>query len=326
MRWTQRLREPRLVGMTGLVGVVVLGLLVVGLSEASFGKRHVTAVIEHTAGLRVGEEVQVAGVGVGEVTSIELTEDAVQVDFTISSDIELGSTSSASVKVATLLGTHFLEVTPAGTGTLEDDLIPLERTRVPYNLQDVVEGAQEQLVELDEQAVAESFDVVADVLARTPEAAHAAFEGIANLSAMAAQRTEELQALLEASGAFTGVLVRQSDGILTLLEQSSLLLSALTSRQAAIDALLVDAQGLADAVSGILTDTADDLDPLMVNLSTSLQHLYEVRDTVTETLTSLSTMTYYLANATGNGPWMDLHVPSGVPDNVKCLQPGSECS
>jgi phospholipid/cholesterol/gamma-HCH transport system substrate-binding protein len=302
MTMLERLRQPRLVGLVGVVGVLVLGLVVVGLSQASIGKRHLTAVIEHTAGLRVGEEVQVAGVGVGEVTSIELTADAVEVGFTIDSDIELGSTTSGAVKVATLLGTHFLEITPSGPGSLDDGTIPLARTSVPYNLQDVVDATQGQLEELDEQAVAESFEVVADVLGRTPEEA------------------------LDATGAFTGLLVNQSDEILNLLEQSTLVLDALTSRQAAIDALLVDAQALADAVNGILADTADDLDPLMVNLSTSLQHLYDVRDTITATLTSLSTMTYYLANASGNGPWIDLHVPSAIPDNIKCLQPGSECS
>ena len=321
-----RLREPRTVGLIGVVGVVVLGLLVVGLSSASIGKRHLTAIIEHTAGLRVGEEVQVAGVGVGEVTEIRLTEKAVAVEFTIDADVEIGSGTSAAVKVATLLGTHYLEVTPSGTGTLADDTIPLERTRVPYNLQDVIEGAQTQLEALDEDVLAESMTVLADVLGRTPEETKAAVDGVAALSSAAAERTAELQALLDATGSFTGMLVDQQDEILVLLDQSALVLDALTSRQAAIDALLVDAETLATEVSGILGDTADDLDPLMVNLTASLNHLYEVRDTVLATVTSLSDMTVYLANASGNGPWVDLHVPSAIPDNLFCLSPSRECS
>ncbi len=321
-----RLRDPRTVGLMGVVGVLVLGLLVVGLSSASIGKRHLTAIIEHTAGLRVGEEVQVAGVGVGEVTGIRLTEEAVAVTFTIDADVLVGRDSSAAVKVATLLGTHYLEVTPAGTGTLADDTIPLERTRVPYNLQDVVEGAQTQLEALDEDVLAESMTVLADVLGRTPEEATAAVEGVAALSSAAAQRTDELRALLDATGSFTGMLVDQQDEILVLLDQSALVLDALTSRQAAIDALLVDAQSLATQVSGILSDTADDLDPLMVNLTESLDHLSAMRDSVLATITSLSNMTVYLANASGNGPWVDLHVPSAIPDNLFCLSPSRECS
>ncbi len=244
----------------------------------------------------------------------------------IDADIELGSSTTAAVKVATLLGTHYLEVVPSGSGALADDTIPLERTRVPYNLQDVIDGAQDQLTELDEDVLAESMTVMADVLGRTPEEAQAAFEGVAALSSVAVQRTDQLKALLDASAGFTGMLVGQQDDILELLDQSALVLEALTSRQDAIDALLVDAESLAEQVSGLLADTADDLDPLMTNLSTSLDHLYEIRDSILSTVTSLSTMTVYLANASGNGPWIDLHVPSAIPDNLFCLSPSRECS
>ncbi|WP_229051362.1 MCE family protein [Aeromicrobium sp. Leaf350] len=326
MKAASRLREPRTVGLLGVVAVVVGALVVVFLSTASLGKNHATAIIEHTAGLRVGEEVQVSGVGVGEVTAIRLTKDAVAVEFTIDADVDLGSTTSASVKVATLLGTHYLEISPSGSGTLADDTIPLDRTDVPYNLQDVIDGTQEQLSELDEDGLAEAMTVVADVLGRTPEEAQAAFAGVEALSSVAVQRTDELAALLDASAAFTGMLVDQQDEILVLLDQSALVLEALTSRQTAIDALLVDAQSLADQVTGLLADTADDLDPLMTNLTESLDHLYEVRDSITSTVTSLSTMTVYLANASGNGPWIDLHVPSAIPDNLFCLSPSRECS
>jgi virulence factor Mce-like protein len=322
----ERLRSPRTVGLVGIVAVVVMALVVVGLSQASFGKRQVTAILEHTAGLRVGEEVQVAGVGVGEVTSIRLTEKAVAVEFTIDDGVRLGSTSSAAVKVATLLGTHFLEVSPSGTGTLAEDTIPIERTRVPFNLQDVINGAQAQLQALDENSLAEAMTVVADVLGRSPEEARAAIDGVAQLSSLAVQRTDELQALLDASAGFTGQLVDQKDEILTLLEQSSLVLEALRSRQSAIDGLLTDAQQLATQVNGLLADTADDLDPLMTNLTTSLDNLYTIRDSVMKTISSLSDLTFYVANASGNGPWLDINVPTIIPDGFLCLSPMRGCS
>jgi len=315
-----------MVGLVGIVAVVVMALVVVGLSQASFGKRQVTAILEHTAGLRVGEEVQVAGVGVGEVTSIRLTEKAVAVEFTIDDGVRLGSTSSAAVKVATLLGTHFLEVSPSGTGTLAEDTIPIERTRVPFNLQDVINGAQAQLQALDENSLAEAMTVVADVLGRSPEEARAAIDGVAQLSSLAVQRTDELQALLDASAGFTGQLVDQKDEILTLLEQSSLVLEALKSRQSAIDGLLTDAQQLATQVNGLLADTADDLDPLMTNLTTSLDNLYTIRDSVMKTISSLSDLTFYVANASGNGPWLDINVPTIIPDGFLCLSPMRGCS
>ena len=65
----------------------------------------------------------------------------------LDSDVDLGSRTEATVKVATLLGTHYLEVDPSGTGALADGTIPLERTSVPYNLQDVMESGARALDE-----------------------------------------------------------------------------------------------------------------------------------------------------------------------------------
>ena len=67
------------------------------------------------------------------------------VSFVVDEGIELGSETTAEVKVATLLGTHYLQVDPQGSGNLADGRIPLDRTSVPYNLQDVLEGGTKNL-------------------------------------------------------------------------------------------------------------------------------------------------------------------------------------
>ena len=152
---------------TGLVAIVLLGLVgvtVLYLSVANFGTKSYTAVLEHTGGLRTGESVQVHGVHQGKVTGIELDGDEVVVSFVLDSDIDLGSRTEATVKVATLLGTHYLEVDPSGTGELADETIPIDRTSVPYNLQDVIESASGALGELDPELLADALTQMAGTL------------------------------------------------------------------------------------------------------------------------------------------------------------------
>jgi phospholipid/cholesterol/gamma-HCH transport system substrate-binding protein len=65
---------------TGLVAIAVgllMGLGIVGLSVSNFGTKTYSAELEHSAGLRVGEDVQVNGVPSGRVTKVELDEDVV---------------------------------------------------------------------------------------------------------------------------------------------------------------------------------------------------------------------------------------------------------
>jgi phospholipid/cholesterol/gamma-HCH transport system substrate-binding protein len=312
----------RTIGIIGVVATAVLGLVVAAISFIPFGQRDCTALVEHSAGLRVGEEVQVAGVGSGEVRGIHLDGHHVRVDFTIDRDVHLGSTTTASIKVATLLGSHFLEVKPSGSGDLEDDTIPLAHTTVPFNLQDVVEGSTKALDELDGQTMSKSFQVLADALRNTPDDARAAINGVADLSAVAARRTDQLAALLSASRQVTGNLARNSAEIIDLLRQSNLVLQELTNRRDVIRAMLIDARRLAREVSGVLADNKKELDPLMKDFSAALANLRKQEKKITAGIDGLSTMSYYFANAAGNGPWIDLHIPVGLPDNLTC---GTKC-
>jgi phospholipid/cholesterol/gamma-HCH transport system substrate-binding protein len=312
--------SSRTLGIIGVVVTGVMGLVVAAISFIPFGQRDVTAIVEHSAGLRVGEEVQVAGVGSGEVRGIHLDGHQVRVDFTLDRDVHLGSTTTASIKVATLLGSHFLEVKPSGSGDLKDDTIPLSRTTVPFNLQDVVEGSTKALDELDGTTMSQSFQVLADALRDTPADARAAIAGVSHLSSVAARRTDQLAALLSASRQVTGDLARNSAEIIDLLRQSNLVLRELTKRREVIHEMLVDARRLAREVSGVLADNKKQLDPLMKDFSAALANLRKQEKKITASIDGLGTMSRYFANAAGNGPWIDLHIPVGLPDNLTCGQ------
>ena len=56
------------------------------ISFVPFGQRHYVAELSNTAGLQKGEEVQIAGIGVGEVRDISLDGQKVRVDFTVDKD------------------------------------------------------------------------------------------------------------------------------------------------------------------------------------------------------------------------------------------------
>ncbi|MEO6472711.1 MAG: MCE family protein, partial [Aeromicrobium sp.] len=216
------MRSPYRVGLAGGAVLLVMALFVGYLSSATIGKAHYTGYLEHTAGLRVSEDVQVAGVSVGEITGISLDDKKVRIEFTVDKKIRLGSRTTAAVKVATLLGTHYLEIDPTGPGALNHSTIPLAQTSVPFNLQDVIEDAGTSLQQYDSKKLSQSFTVMADALRGTPEATRRALIGVSDLSKVAADRSEQMRTLLASARAVTGELARNSKEIITLLKQSNL--------------------------------------------------------------------------------------------------------
>jgi len=313
-------RDPFKIGVVAIAGAVVLGLVILVLSVVNFGTRSYTAELEHTAGLRQGEDVQVHGVPVGEVTGIELKDGHVLVHFDVENDIDLGSETRAEVKVATLLGTHYLQVTPAGSGSLAGGRIPLARTTVPYNLQDVLEGGTENLEALDADKLADALGAVSDTLAASTGDIKPALIGVTRLSEVVTTRSSQVDALLAAARDVTDQLSDSSADIVALMEQTNLVVSEVTARREAIHRLLVETTGLSDALSAIVSQTQDDLRPALRDVNLALAALNKEDKALSRVLTVMAPAVRYVANATGNGPFVDLYAddPAFPSDDVLC--------
>ena len=313
-------RDPFKIGVVAIAFGAVIAVVIVVLSVVSFGTTTYTAELEHTAGLRKGEDVQVHGVSVGRVTGIELKDQHVVVTFVLDEEIDLGSKTSAEVKVATLLGTHYLQVTPAGSGELADGEIPLERTSVPYNLQDVLEGATENLEALDADTLAEALTAVSDTLSASTGDIGPALTGVARLSEVVTTRSSQVAALLKAARSVTDQLSDSSDDIVGLMEQTNLVFSEVTARREAIHKLLVETTGLADALSEIVWQTQEDLKPALKDINLALASLNKEDEALKKVLTVMAPAVRYVANATGNGPFVDLygHDPAIPADDALC--------
>jgi phospholipid/cholesterol/gamma-HCH transport system substrate-binding protein len=317
-------RDPFKVGLIALVlgGLVAAGVVL--LSTLSFGTTTYTAVLEHTAGLRAGEDVQVHGVSVGEVRSVELAGHSkalhVEVRFTVDSGIRLGRETTAEVKVATLLGNHYLEVDPQGEGSLAEATIPLERTSVPYNLQDVLEQGTSALDQLDPDLLARALTATSDALGGSSEEVGPALQGIAQLSDVISARSNQTGRLLRAARGVSDQLNAGSQDLFGMMKSANLVIEEVVRRREAIHQLLVETRGLADALDRIVRQTRGDLDPALRDLNTALASLRKQDQQLQDVLVQMAPAVRYVANATGNGPYLDLFLnsPALPADDANC--------
>lgn len=315
-------QNPFRVGLVALGVAALVAVLVVLTTFVSFGTTSYTAILAQTAGLRVGEDVVVHGVPVGEIKAISLDGDKVKVRFVVDDDVRIGTESTAAVKVATLLGTHYLAVDPAGTGQLET--IPLSRTSVPFNLQDVLEKGTGNLEKLDPVLLAKALTETSKTLTATSENIGPALTGIARLSEAVERRSDQAGALLTAARSVTDQLSASSTDIVALMEQSNLVIGEITSRREAIHTLLVETTSLATNLRDIIDLTEADMKPAIRQLNSVLATLRQQDATLKEVLDSMAPTVRYLATATGNGAWGDLWLqdPALPPDDVRCRLEG----
>lgn len=316
--------DPFRVGLVALVAGALLAGALVALSVAAPGRTTYTAVLAQTAGLRVGEDVQVAGVSVGEVAAVELGDGVVEVRFTVDDAVELGDRTTAEVQVATLLGTHLLALDPQGSGELPDATIPLDRTSVPFNLQEVLDRGTASLGALDADRLAEALTAAADVLGPAGDDVGPALEGVARLTRVVATRGERAGELLRAARQVTEQLTAGSGDLLALMRSTNLVVAEVTSRRAAIRTLLREATLLSDALTGAVEDTREDLRPALRDLDLVLGALRRQDGLLRSVLADMAPALRYVANATGAGPWIGLLTEEPVlyADDLRCKSGG----
>jgi phospholipid/cholesterol/gamma-HCH transport system substrate-binding protein len=307
---------------TGLVGFGVLAFvvaLVIGASRLNLGARSYSAKLEHSAGLRVGEPVQVAGVDVGKVTGIELDGNEVGIDFTVDDDITLGEETFVEVKISTLLGTHYLSVEPRGSGDVADGTIPVAQTRVPFNLQDVIEEGTPEVNEYDVVLIEKSLGEIAKVLDRSGDDVKPALVQVGELSGLVAARSDDIGRLLSAASGVTKQLTASSGDVLTLMKTSTLILDTLRTRRETIHALLADLTNLGVQLNGVVTDIKGDVGPTLRDLNVAIELLKAHEKSLGQGIDNLQVAGRYVANATGAGSFADLYAQKGLyPDNMAC--------
>ena len=325
-----RARSPVAVGVVGTVvlALALLATVVVPRLPMFDGQTPYRADLAQAAGLQPGDEVRVAGVHAGFVKSMQLHDQVIRVDFTTDSGLRLGRDTTVSVGVATILGRMYLAVQPKGSGRLSSHaLIPLRRTAVPYTLPEIEHRLDETTQNIDVAQLQKALTTLSDTFTNTPELTKSTLTGVSRLSQVVASRREQLGTLLSRTKQVTQTLSAQRQQLLALLGDGDLVLQEVTKRREAIHALLLDTTALSRQLTTLVDDNQGVIGPLLADLKTVADTLRKDDESLKETVLLLGPASRYLANAFGNGPWLDVLVPNlVVPDNVLCqAQLAGEC-
>ncbi|KAA1419705.1 MCE family protein [Nocardioides humilatus] len=311
-----RERNPVIIGLVS-IAVLILGFLVAFRAQDMpliGGGDTYYAEFDEAGGLKVNDEVRLAGVRVGKVNSIELDDGHVKVGFKIKTDATLGDETRAAIKVKTILGSMFLSIEPAGEGELkEEGVIPVERTMSPFNVVDAFSGLAETSADIDTDQLAKSLTTLADLTRNTPEEFRAALEGVSALSEVIASRDEQINSLLKSLERVSTVLDARDNDIVGLMSDADVLFRALVQRREAIHNLLVATSDLSEQLTGLVRESRADLKPALQHLESVLAVINKNEDNLDESLKMLAPFYVEFANVFGNGPWWDTYIANLPP-------------
>lgn len=133
-----RRQRGAVVGITVFVlGALLVTSLIVGTLSRTVGStHHYQALFADASGLRPGDDVRIAGIRVGKVSSVKLDGGHARVGFTLATKQHLYARTTATVDFLNLLGQRFIDLATdrKGAALPSGSVLPLRQTRVGLDL------------------------------------------------------------------------------------------------------------------------------------------------------------------------------------------------
>ena len=131
------------VGIFVVIGLICVGYMTIKLGKVSlFGDDTypIYARFASVSGLRVGSSVEIYGIQIGTVTSLDIDSEKQMgvVGMTISKEMKVYDDASATIKSAGLIGDKFVKIEPGGAGVVLKPRGMITQTSVPADIEDLI--------------------------------------------------------------------------------------------------------------------------------------------------------------------------------------------
>ena len=174
-------------------------------------------------------------------------------------------------------------------------------------------GFHTTVEQLDTTQLADSFEVLSQTFADTPDEVRTSLQGLARLSDTISSRDAQLGQLLTATRKVSQVLADRNGEFTQLIVDSNTLLTEVQRRRELIDSILQSTQQLSQQLSGLVADNRATLTPALQQLSTVTDILSRNRAALAQTINKLAPFVRVFTNTLGNGRWFDSFVENLLP-------------
>ena len=306
-----RERSPFIVGIISILAITAATTFAFFIDRIPALKQayEIQAEFKDAAGITAENQVRVAGIKVGTVKSVELVTDRVLITMEIDNGTEIPDDAFAEIKLATLLGTKFVDVEArGGEPFLEDgDLIPLERTSVPYEIYQASNQGTNVIEDLDGEALNDMLVELTKLTKVAQDEVGQALEGLNELGAGLNAKDEDLRSLLAGANDLTDLLSDEGDEIVRLIDSSNEVLGSLARKRQEVQSLLAATNIMARDVAALVRDNRANIDSILTDLHRALVVLAQNVEHLDQALEYSGPSTRYFASVFTQGRWGDIY-------------------
>jgi phospholipid/cholesterol/gamma-HCH transport system substrate-binding protein len=297
-------------GIFTVVTVVLTGLLITVIGSISFvPTRHYSAIFSDATQVQPGDEVRLAGVKVGSVTSLHLYDrNQAEVEFKVDKSVHVYQGARIAIQYQNLIGQRFLAIDEQPGGIAQPANEPITKTTPALNLTDLFNGFKPLFQALDPQQVNQlSMEIIATLQG----------EG-GNLQQLLAN-TAQLTTTIADKDAVVGQVVDNLDALLSTVDARDTKLTALignfrdlmvglAKNRSTIDTSLPDLSRLLTATTGLLSQVRSPLHADIGHLNQLATKVNSTKSQLNQVLHALPHKLTVITRTASYGAWFNFYL------------------
>jgi phospholipid/cholesterol/gamma-HCH transport system substrate-binding protein len=273
----------RLVALTVAVALVLTACSLLGGSQP----RTYKAMFSRAVQLFPAGKVRVLGVDVGSIKDVRNSGQGVEVTFIVEEPgVRLPANVEAAIVPASLLGERYVQLFPAYQGgpTLRPDAtIPMERTAVPSEPDELLRSLQDYLGAIDPEAVDAFVTNVSAVLEGNGQELNTLIHNAANVIGTLASKRDDLAKIIVEFERLTSALATRKAALERLIHSYNAVVGTITSNRAAVEGTITGLNQMTVELASFLVAHRGELDQDLDILTTTGRTLRRNVDTFART-------------------------------------------
>jgi phospholipid/cholesterol/gamma-HCH transport system substrate-binding protein len=305
-----RERSPVLIGIISILAIAAGTFFAFSIQKIPALKSafKIQAEFRDAAGLTVENQVRVAGIKVGTVSEIELVGDIVLITMEIDTGTEIPRDAFAEIKLATILGTKFVDLEAKGGAPYMagGDLISVEDTAIPYEIYQASNQGTNVLEDLDGPALNDALVELTKLINTSKDELGEALSGLNELGSGLNDKEAEIRSLLANANDLTSLLADEGDEINNLIVSSDAVLSSLAQKREEVQSLLEATKLMSGQLAGLLKDNRQNVDEILQKLHNALVVLDRNVEHLDVALEYAGPSSRYFGSVFSQGRWGDI--------------------
>jgi phospholipid/cholesterol/gamma-HCH transport system substrate-binding protein len=317
-----------------LVTVTATAILATTIRNSSAGEAETyTAIFSDVTSVNRGDDVRIAGVKVGTVTNVSLTDNRLgKVTFTIRKGVHLDGGSVIQIKYRNIVGQRYLSVEqpdPAGSSGGGGDVVPassttgsgpeairpghtfgVDETRPALDLTVLFNGFRPLLRMLDPDDVNALSNQIIAVFQGEDATVEGLLQSTASLTSTLAEKDQVIGELITSLSSVMTTIDDRSDQLDTLLVSMQQLVSGLAQDRASIGSSIKGMGELTTRVADLLTDVRTPLRKSITHVGVIASTLDEHSAEVDSFLKKLPVKLDRIGRLGSYGSWLNFYMCS----------------